>query len=418
MILKRLLLVVVLLGGVLPALAQGDDNPLPAPPGLILVGDETGLYSMNADGTEKVYVAQTEQAGCWLRDGKWSPDNTQVVYTEFCGGSDPTDWRSANRTAIIHLYDVESQSDEVLLETDGTSQDYVGGWSPNGEELVLYSNRGTSFIYNLFLLDIDRQELTQLTDFDSNAGRATFDPTGQYVLYNRYDAAQARWDIRALDVNDPTSEILVAVGLTPNWSPDGKWIAYTSERNASSDLADVFVMPTDCIYNNTACEPGQEKNITYTPEIGEREPLWSADQTQIIYLRNTNPTPGAELWDIFRQELKTGRLVKLTDTTDVSERHTDWQRTETAEIVEVETVLPVVVSVTSATLNLRNGPSTGAQVAGQPVSNGQFLFVQSVNTAGDWYYITLPADGTSAWVFGDFTQTVEGDPTTLPVRED
>ncbi|HEX3051522.1 MAG TPA: hypothetical protein VHP83_12755, partial [Aggregatilineaceae bacterium] len=264
----------------------------------------------------------------------------------------------------------------------------------------------------------DRQELTQLTDFDSNAGRASFDPTGQYVLYNRYDAAQARWDIRALDVNDPTSEMLVAVGLTPNWSPDGKWIAYSSERNASSDLADVFVMPTDCIYNNTPCEPGQEKNITYTPEIGEREPLWSSDQTQIIYLRNTNPTPGAELWDIFRQELKTGRLVKLTDTTDVSERHTDWQRTETAEMVEVETVLPVVVSVTSATLNLRNGPSTGAQVAGQPVNNGQFLFVQSVNAAGDWYYITLPADGTSAWVFGDFTQTVEGDPTTLPVRED
>lgn len=418
MVLKRLpltLLIASLIAGAAlwvsptPSLAQDDD--IPVPPGRLLVGDDTGLYTIQADGSEKTMLVEESESGCWLRDGAWSHNMQFVIYTRICGGGAPTDWHAPNRSAVVYLYDVESESAEPLIPNDGTSQDYAGAWSPDDQQIVFYSNRAGEH-YNLFLYDLASNEITQITDFQDDIGRVTFDPTGRYLLYNRYviTANDVRWEVRALDLTTET-ETRVGPGLTPRWSPDGQWIAYTTE----GETADVFVMSAACILENLECNPTRNAhNITQTPDILEREPLWSPDQTQIAYLRDTNPEAASTTWDIYRHEVRTGRLSRVTMTADVSERLTHWEPVD-AERVSIESQLPVVVRIIAreGTVNLREGASTNTDIIGV-VNFGQLMFVQGVNAAGDWYRITLPDDGVQAWVFASLTEPVVGDPANVP----
>src|SRR5690606_7325733 len=294
---------------------------------------------------------------------------------------------------------------------DGTYQDYVGGWSPDGETVIFYSNRAGEH-YNLFLYDFASGETTQITDFQDDIGRVTFDPTGRYLLYNRYviTASEVRWEVRALDLTTET-ETRVGVGMTPRWSPDGQWIAYTTE----GETADVFVMPATCILENTECNPTTNaRNITQTPGAVEREPLWSPDPTQIACLRDTNPEVATTTWDIYRQELRTGLLQRVTNTGDVSERHTDWEQVD-VERATIADELPVIVRIIAreGTVNLRETPSTNGDIIGV-VSFGQLMYVQGANAARDWYRITLPEDGAQAWAFASLTEPVQGDPARVP----
>ncbi len=405
-------------GATLPTLAQGDDFPVP--PGRLVAGDEDGLYVINADGSEKTYLVEENDPSCWLRDGVWNPDGTQIMYTTICGGAFPGDWRPEagqsdlrERTASVSVYDLRSGESHELVPSDGVHQDYAGDWHPDGDKVVIYSDRDPSETFNFYLYDINTGELTQLTTFDTNASRASFDPSGRYLLYNRsiVEPQDIHFEVRAYDISNG-QDISVARGFTPNWSPDGQWIAYATE----GDETDIYIMPADCIYNGGGCNPEHDAhNITLSPGIAEREPIFSPDQTQLVYIRDTDEAPGTLTWDLFRHDIRTGKRANLSDSKGVSERHSTWEPLPDVERANVAEMLPVVVRVSTGAnaANLRSEPSTNAELAGV-LPNGTLLIVQDANAARDWYHITLPEDGAEGWIYGSLIAPVTGELQSVP----
>ena len=65
----------------------------------------------------------------------------------------------------------------------------------------------------------------------------------------------------------------------PRWSPDGRWLAFTSERG--EDKPQIAVMPAD---------GGESQLITKLP-LGAGEPVWSADSARIAFSAKTGTPP-------------------------------------------------------------------------------------------------------------------------------
>jgi len=60
----------------------------------------------------------------------------------------------------------------------------------------------------------------------------------------------------------------------PAWSPDGKWIAYQSDYDGDEQWDIFFVSP----------KTGQVVNVTKTREVSEENPTWSPDGRYLAYM--------------------------------------------------------------------------------------------------------------------------------------
>lgn len=85
----------------------------------------------------------------------------------------------------------------------------------------------------------------------------------------------------------------------PVWSPGGKWIVYQQDH-AGDELWNLYAVPSD---------GGEVINLTNTPAIRERDPLWSHDGRTIAMVHR--PKDGSQ-YDIALLDWSTRKVQKLT----------------------------------------------------------------------------------------------------------
>jgi dipeptidyl aminopeptidase/acylaminoacyl peptidase len=79
----------------------------------------------------------------------------------------------------------------------------------------------------------------------------------------------------------------------PAWSPDGKWIAYQSDYDGDEQWDIFFVSP----------KTGQIVNVTKTREISEESPMWSPDGRYFAYMVKPKTASAYEI-DVFDTVLR------------------------------------------------------------------------------------------------------------------
>lgn len=94
----------------------------------------------------------------------------------------------------------------------------------------------------------------------------------------------------------------------PAISPDGRWIAFSSNRAGNSDI---YIMPA---------AGGEWKRLTFSPEA-EVGPQWSPDGTKLLYSADVG---GDEVYDLYLISAEGGDPVNLTKTPDIDERSYLW----------------------------------------------------------------------------------------------
>ena len=155
----------------------------------------------------------------------------------------------------LFVSNADGTAERQLLETD--SLDYNPVWSRNGQWIVFTSERGGSA--DLYRVKPDGTGLERLTDNPAYDDQADFSPDGQQLAFvsTRADGTADLW-IRDLRTNRETPLTSGSGGdFRPAWSPDGKWIAFSSDRGTEVkrdgdgqwwvhlQLADIYVIHPD-----------------------------------------------------------------------------------------------------------------------------------------------------------------------------
>ncbi len=196
--------------------------------------------------------------------------------------------------------------------TDNSDADWIPKLSPDGKRIVFDSNRARGAgepvnAVDLFWMKADGKDQAPLTQGSS----ASWSPDGKWIAFQRSasgtglpendlpSGATTDSDIfimRVPDDDDPTEEPINItnsqgeVDEDPDWSPDGKKIAFTRHPDTEQPTQRPFHYPSKRIYV-LDLETGGIEQLTHG-DAEERAPAWSPDGTQIAYMCRIGPLDG------------------------------------------------------------------------------------------------------------------------------
>ena len=204
-------------------------------------------------------------------EASWSRDGRLVAYL------DASSWSSSVHPLLIYNINEE----EVYPVTDGRSEVWSPNWSSDGRLLFFVSNVGGSMDLYQQRVELDGQPDGDpepiTTGFEVR--RATFSPDGSKLAYSRGRRVSNLWRIPILLEGEAGWSEATQLTFDQAYlgdvdlSPDGRWLAVSSDRAGSLDL---WVM---------AVEGGKMRRLTADPEQ-DWAPRWSPDGEQIAFYSN------------------------------------------------------------------------------------------------------------------------------------
>lgn len=241
------------------------------------------------------------------------------------------DWRGANGMFFsadgnylaydLPAGDSEQQRDIYLMAADGSreaplvvhpSQDAVLGWSPDGKQLLFASDRsGSMGLWSQRVaggLAHGSPELLKPDIGEFKSLGISTSATLHYVSSNRTggDIQTATFDFNNFTlVSPPVQAVSTYVGSNqlPDWSPDGKYLAYSSRRRSVG--SSYFVVGI------RAMESGQVREFRPSPNFDQFVALnWGRDgKSLLIGGRDSKGRTG-----VFRMDAQTGRTSMIVAT--------------------------------------------------------------------------------------------------------
>ena len=271
-----------------------NSNPSFSPQGdkIAFLSDSEGyncIFLMYAvDGRIERKLIQGEQSGDyeemhWQRGSiSFSPDGKSIAFSTKAGPKD-----------VIHLKPIKAggMNKVIRLDFDGV---FSPQFSPDGKEIVFSAlEDGYS---DLYIIDIETGELTRLTQDFFDCMDPKWSPCGNFIIFasDRADGKPVNWsrinesyDIFIIDKEGISIQRITDNPYDdrdPDWSPDGKHIAFASDRNG---IYNIFIANLDSI--------GQEYPITNVL-TNASEPCWSPDPNNSKLAFTSFQNGG---WDIF-----------------------------------------------------------------------------------------------------------------------
>jgi tricorn protease len=213
----------------------------------------------------------------------------------------------SDRDGVMNLYRMDLATKNAAQLTRYAEYDIK--WPSLGADAIVYENGGLLYAYDLKTNEARNIPITVASD--ETAARAEFKPLGNSIGWldisptGARGLVEARGDVFTLPAEHGGPRNISATPgaheLNPVWSPDGRWIAYFSDRTGEFELYIQPQMGGDAVQ---VTKSGADTRYLYNP-------AWSPDSKKIAYCDKM-----LRLWyvDIDKKQ------PMLVDTTEYSSR--------------------------------------------------------------------------------------------------
>lgn len=154
----------------------------------------------------------------------WAPNGRTIAFVGKKGASD-----------VVVLWDLYDKAIVNVLSFDGI--EIVDGldWAPDSRRLAFIgTGYGQSDVY---VVDVDSEEVTQLTGTPQRDAQPDFSPDGRRLAFSTKRGSQ--FDIKVYDFDRQRATTLVATAtddMWPAWLPTGDRLLFVSTRDGINDL--------------------------------------------------------------------------------------------------------------------------------------------------------------------------------------
>jgi len=251
-----------------------------------------GLTSFSPDGQRIAYNQWATEFRTWKRyRGGWTQhigifDLKNLTYEElpWVNASDMFPmWHGnaiyfiSDRDAVMNLfrYDLGTKQTRKLTNY----KEYDVKWPSLGGDTIVFENGG--LLYSFDLKSEQTRPVPVSVASDLIVARPEIKSVGEFIgTYNLSPSAaralfEARGDVFTLPVEHGSPRNLTESPgvheLNPTWSPDGKWVAYLSDRSGEYEI---YLRPQ---------KGGDEVRVTSDGRYYRFGPVWSPDSKKLLY---------------------------------------------------------------------------------------------------------------------------------------
>jgi len=242
-------------------------------PGRGKYADYQQIWTIN---TKNLVKRQITRLKANINDFEWSPDGKKIVLVAEPNASDKdkkimaiTNVTTSEPIVIdryhfkqdgsgflgderqhLYLLDIKSRTTKQL--TKGSSNEFLPSWSPDNKRIAYVTKTGDmdrTDNYDIYVLELDSIEnpiqLTTAPGADSSSSRPQWSPDGKKIAYLYGGDPALLWyaltELAVIDVDTKTNSILTREldrnTTSPQWSDDGQNIYFVLEDNMKSQLA-------------------------------------------------------------------------------------------------------------------------------------------------------------------------------------